>query len=374
MKFLSQNKAEFAGKKVLVRADLNIPIESGVIEDTYRIEVLLPTINFLKEAGAKIILASHIEANHSINEQTLKPVADILARSFPVFFAEEYFPDKNTNIDTHLDTGEVVLLENLRKYKGEKDNNEEFAKTLASYADIYVNEAFSASHREHASIVSLPKFLPSFAGLQFEREVTELSKCFIPQKPSVFILGGAKFDTKLQILRKFFTKSDAVFVGGALANDFFKAKGLEVGRSLVSLVPPHLHSFSEPPLYLPVDVVVTGGGDRTTNIEDVRSEETIADIGEDSVSVVREIVFGAKTIIWNGPMGNYELGYTEGTRGVAKVIAEAVGVRSIVGGGDTVACIRKLGLQKNFTFLSTAGAAMLEFLNEETLPGIKALN
>jgi len=373
MKFLREHKEDFLGKKVLVRADLNVPIDSGVVEDAYRIEVVIPTVSFLLEAGAKVILISHIESNHTINEQTLKPVADILSKNFPVFFVEDYFPDKNADIDTHLNSGEVVLLENLRKYDGEKNNSEAFAKALASYADIYVNEAFSSSHREHASIVSVPEFLPSYAGLQFEIEMNELSKCFKPEKPFVFILGGAKFDTKLPILKKFFGKADATFVGGALANDFFRDKGYEVGRSLVSNTVPHLHSFPEPPLYLPTDVIVTGGGDRITRADDVRSEETIVDIDGESIDTLREIIFGAKTIIWNGPMGNYERGYTEGTRNVAKLISE-VKTNSIVGGGDTVACIRKLGLQKNFSFLSTAGAAMLDYLLNETLPGIKALN
>lgn len=372
MKYLIEHKEDFAGKKVLLRADLNVPIDSGVIEDQYRIEVLIPTINFLREAGAKIILTSHIEANHTLGEQTLKPVADILSKNFPIYFVESYFPDKNPDVEAHLNNGEIVLFENLRKNDEEKNNDENFARVLAGYADIYVNEAFSTSHREHASIVSVPKFLPSYAGIQFQTEVKELSKGFNPEKPFVFILGGAKFETKLPILKKFFAKSDATFVGGALANDFFRSKGYEVGRSLVSNVPPHLHSFSEPPLHLPTDVVVTGGGDRTTGLGDVRTEEKIVDIGPDSVDIVREIVFGAKTIIWNGPMGNYELGYAEGTRGVAKVIAETRCL-SIVGGGDTVACIRKLGLQKNFTFLSTAGAAMMDFLLNETLPGIEAL-
>lgn len=373
MKLLSKNKAEFAGKKVLLRADLNVPIDSGIVEDRYRIEVILPTINFLIEAGAKIIIISHIESNHSFGEQTLKPVADILSKSFPLFFAEKYFPEHNKEIDEHLNLGEVVLLENLRIYDGEKNNDENFAKALASYVDIYVNDAFSSSHREHASIISVPKFLPSFAGIQFEMEVEELSKAFVPEKPFVFILGGAKFETKLPILRNFYSKADATFVGGAIANDFFKSKGYDVGRSLVSVIPPHLHSFAEPPLRLPTDVIVSGGGDRSTEVSDVRSEETIMDIGPQSIESLRDIIFGAKTIIWNGPMGNYEKGYTEGTRALSKMISETKAL-SIVGGGDTVACIRKLGLQKNFTFLSTAGAAMLDFLNDGTLPGIKALN
>ncbi len=372
MKLLSKNKAEFAGKRVLLRADLNVPIDSGILEDKYRIEVILPTINFLIEAGAKIIIVSHIESNHSFGEQTLKPVADILSKSFPLFFAEKYFPEHNKEIDEHLNLGEVVLLENLRIYDGEKNNDENFAKALASYADIYVNDAFSSSHREHASIVSVPKFLPSFAGIQFEMEIEELSKAFVPEKPFVFILGGAKFETKLPILRNFYSKADVTFVGGAIANDFFKSKGYDVGRSLISSIPPHLHSFAEPPLYLPTDVIVSGGGDRFTEVTDIRSEETIMDIGPQSIESLRDIIFGAKTIIWNGPMGNYERGYTEGTRALSKMISETK-AQSIVGGGDTVACIRKLGLQKNFTFLSTAGAAMLDFLNDETLPGIKAL-
>ncbi len=373
MKFLREHKEDFAGKKVLVRADLNVPIDSGVVEDAYRIEVIIPTINFLREAGAKIILASHIESNHSVGEQTLKPVAEILSKTFPVFLVENYFPETNIEIEAHLNSGDIVLLENLRKYDGEKNNDEVFAKALASYADLYVNEAFSSSHREHASIVSVPKFLPGYAGLQFEIEMKELSKGFRPEKPFIFILGGAKFETKLPILKKFFAKADATFVGGALANDFFRDKGFEVGRSLVSVSTPHLHSFPEPPLYLPKDVIVTGGGDRITRADDVRPEETIVDIDGESIDTLREIIFGAKTIIWNGPMGNYERGYAEGTRNVAKLISE-IKTNSIVGGGDTVACIRKLGLQKNFTFLSTAGAAMLDFLTDETLPGIKALD
>ncbi len=373
MQFLSQNKSAVAGKKVLVRADLNVPIDEGGVKDTFRIEALLPTISFLKEAGAQIIIASHIEGNHGEGATTMAPVVALLQEYFPVSFVKDYFPAKNPQIDEAFSEGKIVVLENLREYGEEKGNDEVFAKHLASYADVYVNEAFSVSHRAHASIVSIPKFLPSYVGLQFEKEIQALSKVFSPARPFVFILGGSKFETKLPILKKLYDKADFTFVGGAIANDFFKAQGLQVGRSLVSGSEADLSVFNEPKLILPSDVIAAKDTkDRQTSPVNVAEDEIITDIGVESVNVLRNFIRDAKTIIWNGPMGNYEKGFVKGTEMVAQVVAETESF-TIVGGGDTVACIRSLGISQKFSFLSTAGGAMLEYLLNETLPGIEAL-
>lgn len=363
--------AEIKGKKIILRVDFNVPIENGKVGDPYRIEKSLPTINFLREKGARLMLMSHLDKQSGT---TLKPVAEYLEHNFPVKFSEDFFGEQSLNAITELSEGEVLLFENLRNNEGEEANDKAFAKNLASMGEIYVNDAFSVSHRSHASIVGIPEFLPSYAGIQLEAEIKNLSDMFNPPHPFLFILGGAKFDTKLPLIQKFLKLADHVFVGGALANNFFKEEGLNIGKSLVSEGDFHIHDLLEDhKLILPPDVTVEVAGKKvvkqTNKVED---GESILDAGPETVELLAKLIPHLKCVLWNGPLGNYEKGFTEPTIALGKVLAES-DVVSIVGGGDTLAAISTSGVEDKISFVSTGGGAMLQFLLDETLPGIEAL-
>ncbi len=368
------------GVKVLVRVDWNVPIKNGAVADDTRIKAAMPTIDFLRAKGAKIILISHLESNDG-SIPSLQPVADYLKTKIglPVMFVKN-IRAANDLIENELPESGCMLIENLRTFDGEKANDQKFAKELASLADIFVNEAFSVCHREHASIVSLPKYIPSYAGFELEKEVANLSKVFNPAHPFLFILGGAKFETKLPLLSKFMEIADMVFVGGALASDLFKTKGWETGKSLVSdLIDSKftIHDLEKfvgnPKLLLPVDVELK---DKTVKSPDsLTSNDAIADSGSKTVAMLQEKVNASKFILWNGPLGMYEDGFRQPTLDLAEMIGEATfhGAETIVGGGDTLAAIASLGIADKFSFVSTAGGAMLDFLAKGTLPGIEAL-
>jgi len=319
------------GKRVLVRVDWNVPIENGRVIDDFRIKKSLPTLEYLENAGAKVIIATHLESENT----SVGPF-------------KMYVPKG------------MKLLKNLRDNPGEESNSEEFAKELASGADIYVNEAFSVSHREHASIVGVPKFLPSFIGLQFSREIKELSRVFYPKRPFLFILGGAKFRTKLPLLEKFVHIADEIFVGGALANNFLKIQGVDVGDSLVDDGEFGLSKLLETKkILLPEDTIVVNN--------------KIIDAGPITIEKLKSKITAAKLILWNGPLGFYELGYKVATLQLAKMISEFEH-KSIVGGGDTLTAIQELNVWDKYSFVSTGGGAMLDFLATGTLPGIEALS
>jgi phosphoglycerate kinase len=271
------------------------------------------------------------------------------------------------------------MLENLRTHSEEQTNDSRFAKALAAYADLYVNESFANSHREHASMVGIPKYLPSFAGLRLREEVEYLKQALHPQHPALFILGGAKFATKQPLAQKFLSFYDSVFIGGALANDFFKAQGYEVGQSLVSEnVSSAKKLLSHPQLMLPTDVIVkTERGERVIRTpKEVRSAECILDAGPDTVRALEARIREARVVLWNGPLGNFEHGFDAGTLGVAKYLADNKEEKfTIVGGGDTIAVLERLRLgEGSYSFISTGGGAMLQFLASETLPALEALH
>jgi phosphoglycerate kinase len=349
-----------------------VPIVEGKIENDFRIKQSLPTVNFLREAGAKIIAISHIEGKGS---SSLRPVFEYFKKLFPVTFVEKYPSVELTAAVSEMKDGEMVLLENLRNDPREKANDDVFSKELAALGDLYVDEAFSAAHRKHASIVGIPKFIPGFAGLLFKKEVENLSLAFNPPKPFLFVLGGAKFETKMPLVQKFIKSADTIFIGGALANDFFREHGFEVGRSVVSEGKLDLKEIlASKKISLPLDVRVENSLGRLVKTPDqVGKEDSMWDAGPAAIVQLKELVSSSQFVLWNGPLGNYEIGFKEATEEFAKIIAES-GIKSIVGGGDTVASIESLGLQDKFTFLSTAGGAMLDFLANETLPGIEALS
>jgi phosphoglycerate kinase len=292
----------------------------------------------------------------------------------PVTFIADYKKAYDI-IEKNLKNGECALLENLRFYHSEKDNDPTFAKELASLADIYVNDAFSVSHREHASTVGVPALLPSYAGFQLEKEIENLGRAFNPSHPFLFILGGAKFATKLPLLEKFMTIADMIFVGGALANDFFKAKGYEIGASRISEGDFNFSNYMDnPKLILPVDI---RNQDKVAkSAEHIGKADKNLDVGPKTIALLKQKIEKAEFILWNGPLGLYEDGFTEGTLEVAMIISQATerGAQTIVGGGDTLGAISSQGLKDKYTFISTGGGAMLDFLSQGTLPGIKALN
>jgi 3-phosphoglycerate kinase len=364
------------GKKVLLRTDFNIPLgKDGVIEkeEAVRIEKSLDTIQHLKKLGAKIIIISHIGRD---SKDSLLPIAKYLSKKIKLTFLKGHIQD---NVHEHIKTmkaGDIVMLENLRQDEGEVTNSSSFARGLSRLADIFVNDAFAVSHRRHASIVGVPKFLPSYSGFLMEQEVTHLSSVIKkPKKPFLFILGGAKFETKLPLIKKYLKVADAVFVGGALQNNFFKAEGLEIGKSLIDEKRYNLGSLLRTKkILLPKDLIVRHGTKtRVCLVGEVKSEEMIVDIGPETLADLEARVKKAKMVLWNGPLGLYEEGFTESTERIAKTISKSPGL-SVVGGGDTVVTIKKLKLEKKIGFVSTGGGAMLEYLEKGRLPGIDALN
>ena len=375
---LLKNAGNLAGKRVLLRLDLNLPIADGRVLDDFRLKRSLPTLEFLRARGAKIIILAHTD---SAETDSLALVAEHLAKFVPLEFVPS-LADLSEKVKT-LQSRDILFLENIRRNSGEMTNDEAFARDLATLGDIYVNDAFSVSHRVHASIVGIPKFLPKFAGLLLAEELLHLSKAFNPPKPFVFVLAGANkklsahtsiSETKFPLVHKFLKTADTVFVSGALANDLLKAKGYEIGLSKHS---ERDFGFSDivqnPKLLLPVDVVTESGGKRLAKgSNEVLAEDSIFDAGPRTVALLAEKFSTAKFILWNGTFGVYEQGYISGTAAVAKAVVSS-GAESIVGGGDTLACISKLNLLDKFSFVSTGGGAMLEFLSNETLPGIVAL-
>ncbi|OGI45465.1 phosphoglycerate kinase [Candidatus Nomurabacteria bacterium GWB1_40_6] len=330
-------------KTVLLLVDFNVPVKNGKVMDDFRIKATLPTINFLLKKGAKIILITHFGKDGTAS---LDPIAKHFFRI------------------SKIDKNRVTFFDNIRKFSGEMKNDVTFAKKLSKMGDIYVNEAFSVSHREHASVVSLPKYLPSFAGLQLEKEIKNLS--YISQKPKhpfLFVLSGAKFSTKIPLLEKYLKLADYVFVGGALANYLLKAKGYKIGKSLVDEKKYDVSKIlNSPKLILPTDFVV--------------KNEAIVDIGKESVKNLASIIKKSKFILWNGPLGKYEDGGAKATEEILKLVLKSKS-QVIIGGGDIVSILSKLKPKshkpKANLFVSTGGGATLEFLANGTLPGIKAL-
>lgn len=362
-----------AGKRVLLRVDFNVPLEEGEVRDAYKIEQSLPTINFLRKRGARVILLSHLGKGKP--EDTLEPVAKYLNQKFPLMFLDKLMSPENTDIVNVLHDGDVVLLENLRHNPGEEKNDPEFVRYLASLGDIYVNDAFAVSHRAHASVVGIPAILPHYAGLLLAEEVKHLAVTFSPKHPFLFVLGGAKISTKMPLLKKFLDIADRVFVGGVAANDFLKAGGHEIGRSIVGLSETDgIKAYgTHERLILPSDVVVKNeAGREVRSVDGVARGDMIVDVGPETIHGLEEIVAAAALIVWNGPLGYYEAGFTEGTRELLSLIANSRAT-SIVGGGDTVALVNEMGFLDRFSFVSTGGGAMLDFLLNETLPGIDAL-
>lgn len=363
---------DIAGKKILVRVDLNVPVKNGKVEDDFRIRKSQPTLDFLRSHGARLILVSHCEGKES---KTLRPMFEYLRLQYPIEFVEKYVDDATREKVAAMKDGDMLLFENLRQYEGEKGNDLAFAASLAGLVDMYVNEAFSASHRSHASIVGVPKLVPSYAGFLLETEVEHLSKAFNPAHPFLFVLGGAKFETKIPLIKKFIDNADTIFVGGALAHNFWKEQGVSIGKSLVSEGEFGLVDlFATKKIMLPQDVVVKRGNETVVTMPTrVLEDDMIVDAGPLSIETLAHEVEKARFVLWNGPLGNFEIGYKEGTLELASRIAETQ-CESVLGGADTLSAIAALNIEKQFSFVSSGGGAMLDFLGSGTLPGIEALS
>lgn len=389
MKISTLKDGDFRSKKVLLRLDLNVPLnEQMEIEDNTRIVESLATVKFLLSQNAKIIILSHLGRPDGkvVENLRLNPLVPELSKllSKEVKKLDECIGENVEKYIAMMSDGGIVLLENTRFYPGEEANDDTFSNELASYADVFVNDAFGTVHRAHASTVGLTKFLPSYAGLLLEKEISVLSGLMEnPKKPLALIAGGAKIDTKIGILEHFLNIADYFMIGGALANTFLAAQGYEIGASKsendkVLVAKKFIDESKNKVLALPTDVKVQTAGGELKNIdlgnEKVASDMRILDIGDKTTEKFIELIAKSETIIWNGPLGLYEMrAYENGTKKVAESLANS-GKVTVLGGGDTVDAVKRFGFStEKFTHISTGGGAMLEFLEGKVLPGIQAL-
>lgn len=376
------------GKKVLVRVDFNVPIDNGKVGDDTRIQAALPTIKYLLENGAAVILCSHLGRPKAEFDPklSLKPVAEYLDTLLdaPVKFAEDCIGEAAEKAADSLEPGQVLVLENTRFHAGEKKNDPEMAKALASLADLFVNDAFGSAHRAHASTAGVADYLPSAAGFLLEKEIKYLGNAIAdPERPFVAILGGAKISDKIGVIDNLIKKADRILIGGGMANTFYKAQGYEMADSLVEEevldTAKNLLDMADGKIVLPVDVVIADAfaadaHEKIMDVGDVPAGWRILDIGPRTVEAFSDIIKRAGTVVWNGPMGVFEFEkFAKGTFEVAKAIAESDAI-GIVGGGDSASAIKKSGLEDKITHISTGGGASLEMLEGKILPGLAVLD
>lgn len=376
------------GKKVIVRVDFNVPIKDGKITDDTRITAALPTINYLLDHGAAVILMSHLGRPKTKEDlqYSLKPVADHLATliSAPVKFAADCRGEVAKEASATLKPGEVLVLENTRFYPEESKNDPEMSKDLASLADLYVNDAFGSAHRAHSSTAGIADYLPSAAGFLMEKEIRYLGNAIAdPVRPFVAILGGAKISDKIGVINNLLKTADKILIGGGMANTFLKAQGYEMADSLVEAevldTAKDLISRADDKIILPIDMVLGDAFDADAKMEtialgDVPAGWRVMDIGPVTVQLFADVIVAAGTVVWNGPMGVFEFPhFAQGTFGVATAVASS-GAVSIIGGGDSVSAINQSGLSDKITHISTGGGASLEMLEGLELPGLAVLD
>ena len=395
MTFRTLDDADLKGRRALVRVDFNVPMEDGEVSDDTRLRAAKPTIDKLRKAGAKVILIAHFDRPKGkvVPSMSLKPVVDDLAKvlGVPVAFAEDCIGPRARDAVAALQPGDVLLLENVRFHAGEEANDRPFADALAANGDLYVNDAFSAAHRAHASTEAIAKRLPAYAGEQMRLELTALNAALgHPERPVLGIVGGSKVSTKLELLGHLVTKLDKLAIGGGMANTFLYAQGHDVGASYCEKELAdtardiiRLAGQNSCKLFLPIDIVVAeklapGAPARVRDVGHVDEDERILDAGPETVERLCRAMDNSKTLIWNGPLGVFEMPpFDKGTVAAARhaaLRAKAGKLVAVAGGGDTVAALNAAGVSQDFTFVSTAGGAFLEWMEGKVLPGVAALN
>ena len=381
------------GKKVLLRVDLNVPIKNGAITESSRIEKIIPTIKLLIEKEAKIIILSHIgrPKGKVVSEMSLEPIskklADLLNKE--VLFNKNIINENTLSEINKISNGSIMMLENIRFNEGEESNDSKFSKKISSLGDIYINDAFSCSHRAHASIEGITKYIPSYFGIQIAEEINALKKITAEiKKPVSLIIGGTKISTKIKIIKNLIKKFDHIIIVGGMANTMLKHTGSKVGKSIYErncgvLIKEILENSKKYncKITYPVDVVVSKNLEnvgKNKEIKEIEEDDMILDIGPKTISSIKTIINNSNTILWNGPAGYFENpNFQNGTKKILEIISQKTAndnIFSVAGGGETVAAINKFKKIDSFTFVSTAGGAFLEFLEGKTLPGIKAIN
>ena len=393
MKLISDQNLNLKGKKVLLRVDLNVPMKNGAISETSRIEKIIPTIKLLIEKQAKIIILSHIgrPKGEIVKGMSLKPISKKLSSLInkEINFNNKMIDKIELSEVNNIENSSIMMLENIRFNKKEEINDERFAKEISNLGDIYVNDAFSVSHRSHASVDGITKFIPSYYGLQITKEINALKKITSEiKKPITLIIGGSKISTKIKIINNLIKKFDNVIIVGGMANTLLKYTGRKIGNSicenncedLIKEILANSKKYNCKITY-PVDVVVSKSKESfgtNKDVNDINENDIILDIGKKTIAIIKEIIDETSTVLWNGPAGYFENpNFQEGTREILEIISERTDnnkIFSVAGGGETVAAINKFNKMNSFTFVSTAGGAFLEYLEGKTLPGIKALN
>jgi len=393
MKSISDQDLVLKGKKVIVRVDLNVPMKSGTITESSRIIKILPTIKLLIEKEAKIIIFSHIgrPKGRIVNGMSLEPISKKLSDllKIEVIFNKNQINEKTSSEINKIPNGSVMMMENIRFYEGEEKNEDFFSKKISSLGDLYVNDAFSCSHRAHSSIEGITKYIPSYCGLQFVEEINALKRITSKiVRPVTCIIGGSKISTKIKIISNLIKDFDNIIIVGGMGNAMLKNTGVDIGKSICDdgykdLVKEILEKSSthDCKIYYPLDIVVSktlDGNGMIKEVNEVNKDEMILDIGPKTITSIKDIINKSNTVLWNGPAGYFENpNFSNGTKEILEIITHKRSknkIYAVAGGGETVAVINKFNKLDSFDFVSTAGGAFLEYLEGKELPGIKALN
>ena len=393
MNKISDHNLKLKDKKVLLRVDLNVPIKDGTITETSRIEKIIPTIKLLIEKEAKIIILSHIgrPKGKVIREMSLEPISKKLASLLnkEILFNNKLINENTISEVNKITNGSIMMLENIRFNEGEELNDKEFAKKISNLGDLYVNDAFSVSHRSHASVEGITKYIPSYYGLQITEEINALKKITSEiKKPVTLIVGGSKISTKIKIINNLIKKFNNIIIVGGMANTMLKHTGSIIGKSICendceSLIKEILENSNKYncKITCPLDVVVSKnleGSGKNKDIKEINKDDIILDIGPKTIASIKKIINDTNTVLWNGPAGYFEnSNFQNGTKQILEIIEQKTkndNIFSVAGGGETVAAINKYNKLNSFTFISTAGGAFLEYLEGKDLPGIRALN